>query len=162
MYTYPIKKNDEDTFYNYLNMPYRLIYKLGTVTGLRISDIIAMKKTVLEIKEPTIKEQKTGKSRRIYIPKKLRAELKQYANNNTSEFIFEGYGKSGHITRQSVHKAFKHAAERSNINLNIATHAMRKKYARTLYEKGKNLKYIQNKLNHKSISDTLLYLTDIR
>lgn len=162
MHSFTVKKEQEKTFCSYLKMPHSLIYKVGATTGLRVSDIISLRKSILKTKEPTIKEQKTGKSKRIYIPQKLRREMIQYSENNQSEYIFSGNGKSGHITRQSVHKAFKKAANKADIDVNIATHAMRKKYARTLYAKGKTLKYIQGKLNHKSISDTLLYLTDER
>lgn len=162
MLTKGITEEQQKRLLMYLKPPYDLIYKIGINTGLRVSDIVSMHKRILSIKEPTIKERKTGKSKRIYIPAKLRNDLICYCANNDSDYIFKGTGSKGHITRQSVHKVFKRAATKAGITDNISTHTMRKNYARKLMKKGKSLKYIQSKLNHKSLMDTLLYLTDER
>ena len=77
-----------EKFERYLNHEYKLIYQLGCSTGLRISDIVAMTKDKLEIERPTIKEQKTQKSKRIYIPKKLREELIEFSAKH-DKYIFE-------------------------------------------------------------------------
>lgn len=151
-------KND-DEFKKTLSEKMRLIYDVGTSTGLRISDIISMKKNILDIKEPTIREQKTGKSKRIYIKKEIRKRMKDEAEKSKNEYIFYSKSSTGHISRQAVYKAFKAGAIKAKIDINIGTHSMRKKYARKLKKKH-NLKYIQSKLNHKSISDSLLYITD--
>lgn len=153
-----VDEEKKQYFVNLLNYEYRLIYRLGCSTGLRISDIVQMKKNRLDLKEPTIKEQKTGKSKRIYIPKKLRDELKRYSKAN-KEYIFESVtSASGHITRQAVWKQFKKCAKIAGIEENIGTHTMRKNHAQKLLKKGKGYKYIKNKLNHSSLADTLLYL----
>lgn len=157
MRVYSIDKEKESKFIKRLNYNYRLIYELGCATGLRISDIVAMEKKILNTKEPTIREQKTGKAKRIYIPKKLRTELKEYAEDN-KKYIFESRSKSGHITRQAVHKHFKKTAAEVKASENIGTHSMRKRYSLKLKEKGKSFKYIQKKLNHKNIGDSLIYL----
>lgn len=159
MRVYKIDKEKEEIFIKRLNYNYKLIYLLGCATGLRISDIVQMKKKVLEIKEPTIREQKTGKPKRIYIPVKLRNELKEYSKYN-KEYIFESRSKTGHITRQAVHKHFKKVAEELRINKNIGTHSMRKKYAEKQLKKGKSYTFVQNKLNHDHLADTLLYLME--
>lgn len=154
-----INKAKEDIFRKRLSYQYRLIYDIGCQTGLRISDIVRMKKSILQIKEPTIIEQKTGKSKRIYIPKKLRQELIEYSKNNKT-YIFQSKSKSGHLTRQAVFKHFKRIAHIIETDQNIGTHTMRKNYACKLLAKGKTFKYIKTKLNHEKLSDTLLYLID--
>lgn len=150
-------------FLNNLSYKHELICRFGLATGLRISDIIQLTIDKVKIEKPTIKEKKTGKSKRIYIPKELREELinyhKRYSNN---EYIFYSESSaSGHISRQAVWKAFKQTAKKLNIKSNIAPHSTRKSYACKLLRKGKNYTYIKNKLNHKSISDTILYLSDL-
>lgn len=154
-----IDTKQENLFRNRLTYHYRLIYDIGCATGLRVSDIIRLKKDILSIKEPTIIEQKTGKSKRIYIPKKLREELEEYSKHN-KQFIFESRSKNGHISRQAVFKHFKRIAKIIEAKENIGTHTMRKNYACKLLKKGKEYKYIKNKLNHERLSDTLLYLID--
>ena len=157
MRVYSIDKAKENQFIKRLNYNYKLIYQVGAATGLRVTDIVSLEKNILEKKEPTIKEQKTGKSKRIYIPAKLKKELIEYSSYN-KKYIFESKSSSGHITRQAVHKHFKKIAAEIRADENIGTHSMRKRYALKLYEKGKSLKYIQNKLNHKNLGDSLLYL----
>lgn len=141
----------------FLKSPYKEIWEIGNATGLRITDILNLKYKQLLTEKPTIKEQKTGKSKRIYIPKKTRTKLLKNMRNK-EEYIFKSeLSKTGHITRQAVFKAFKKAGEKAKTEYNIGTHTMRKNYALKM-KKNHNLKYVQNKLNHDNLTETLLYL----
>ena len=143
----------------YLYSPYKEIYQIGVATGLRISDIITLKYNQLDIEKPTIKEQKTGKPKRIYIPRAIRKKLKQKQGRKKGDsFVFASRSKTGHITRQAVWKAFKIAAERAKADCNVGTHTMRKNYAIRQLNKHKGLKYVQSHLNHEHLADTPLYL----
>lgn len=158
MRVYNIDKENKEKFCRNLDRKYQLIFRVGCSTGLRISDIVKLEKKILSIREPTIREQKTGKAKRIYIPKKLRDELVEYSKHN-NRYIFESASSdSGHITRQAVWKHFKIISKKLNIETNIGTHTMRKNHANALLCKGKSYTYIKNKLNHNNLSDTLLYL----
>lgn len=155
---YAIDKAKQEQFRSRLDYKYRLIYEIGVATGLRVTDIVGMKKKILLTREPTIRERKTNKSNRIYIPKKLRAELMQYSAGH-KEYIFESNSsKEGHVTRQAVWKHFKKVAKSLEIDVNVGTHTMRKTKVRNLAEKGKSYTYIKNKLNHSNLSETLLYM----
>lgn len=151
-------ENDK-IFYCALSKKMQLIYDVGCSTGLRISDIVRMKKEILNIKEPTIKEQKTGKTRRIYFKKNIRERLFKIAEKSQNDYIFFSNSKTGHISRQAVWKAFKNASKSAEIKHNVGTQSMRKKYAYTLKKKH-SLKYIQNKLNHDNIMTSLIYCTN--
>lgn len=143
----------------YLNSPHLEIWEIGNATGLRVSDILELKYKHLKVEKPTIKEQKTGKSKRIYIPKKTRTKLlKKQGNKSDERYVFEGSGSCGHITRQAVFKAFKKAADTAKARPNIGTHTMRKNFAKKQFDKKRNFTYVQNKLNHAKLSDSLLYL----
>ena len=145
-----------------LNEMHQLIFDLGMSSGLRISDIISITRDMLDIEKPTIHERKTGKPRRIYIPRKIREELiKYHEENGINNFIFGSESKSGHVSRQAVFKAFKKASERAGVvGLNIAPHSMRKSYACKLFESGHEIEYIQDKLNHSHEGDTVIYVKD--
>lgn len=148
-------------FRSKLNKKHRLIFEIGEATGLRVSDIISLTKADLQKEKPTIKEKKTGKSKRIYIPKKTKADLEELSKQSKNQFIF--YSKtseSGHITRQAVWKAFKRASKKCKTAGNISPHSTRKDYACKLLKKGKKFTYIQGKLNHANVNDTLRYLLD--
>ena len=69
MRVYNIDKENKEKFCRNLDRKYQLIFRVGCSTGLRISDIVKLEKKILSIREPTIREQKTGKAKRIYIPK---------------------------------------------------------------------------------------------
>lgn len=153
MRTEPFKKLDK-----YLDEPYKSIWEIGNATGLRITDILSLKVKHLKIEKPTIREQKTGKSKRIRLPKKTREKLlKETTGKKEEQYIFESKSKTGHLTRQAVFKAYKKASKNAKTKKNIATHTMRKNYALKQYNKG-GLKYVQRKLNHDNISETALYL----
>lgn len=140
-----------------LKSPYKEIWEIGNATGLRISDIIKLKVKILSKGKPTITEQKTGKKKRIYIPKKTKeALIKMTEGKAPEDYIFSSSSESGHLTRQAVFKAFKKAGK--NVKYNIGTHTMRQNYAMRMKEKNKGLKYVQGKLNHASLGETLLYL----
>lgn len=146
-------------FSDKLKEPHRTIYEVGTANGLRVSDVISLKKNCLKVGKPTIREQKTGKSKRLYLPVKTRKKLEQLAKQSPNDYIFfSKSSKTGHISRQAVFKAFKKAAKESGIEVNIATHTMRKNYAYKYFGKCKNLQKLQKKLNHSNASETALYL----
>lgn len=159
MRVHSLEEKEQEQLYKYLSYKMRIIYQLGCKTGLRISDIIKLQKRILNIKEPTIKEQKTGKSKRFYLSKDVRLELKKIAEKSPNEYIFGTKNKQGYITRQAVYKAFKKAAAKADIKTNIGTHSMRKNYALKIANKH-NLKYVQNKLNHDNLNNTLIYALD--
>lgn len=142
----------------YLKEPYKTIWEIGNANGLRITDILTLRVKHLQIEKPTIKEQKTGKSKRIRIPSKTRRKLlEQTAGQAPEDFVFKSESKTGHITRQAAFKAFKKAADKAEAKANIGTHTMRKNYALRQFNKG-GLKYVQNKLNHSNIAESMIYL----
>lgn len=144
---------------HFLKFPYLQIWEIGNSSGLRISDIITLKVEQLYVEKPTIKEQKTGKSKRIYIPKKTRLALLAHCKEcGRDEYVFKSKSKTGHITRQAVFKAFKKAGQQANVKNNVGTHTMRKNYALKQFSKEHDLKFVQDKLNHAHLSDTVLYL----
>jgi site-specific recombinase XerC len=145
-------------FAKFLKEPYRTIYIIGTSNGLRVSDVIALKKERLSKAKPTIKEIKTGKSKRLYIPSKARDYIDTLCTLSTNDYVFCSKSKSGHISRQAVFKAFKKAATAAGVTDNIGTHTMRKNYAHREYEKSHDLNKVQKKLNHSNPAESALYI----
>lgn len=135
-----------------LKYPYNAIWIIGTANGLRISDVLNLTLKNIGNGRPTVTIRKTNKSKRIYIPK--RAQRLVYAN----ESLRDTNSPTWNISRQAVHKAFNKAAHELGITANVGTHTMRKTYAYKLLNNGKTYKYIQNKLQHDNLGDTLRYL----
>lgn len=142
------------------------IYLIGESTGLRVSDILTLKVKHLKIKSPTIKEKKTGKSKRIYIPAATRRKLLARAEargDSDNDFIFQSpKNPQRPISRQAVWKAFERAEKKiSGKKINVGSHSMRKAYANKLLRKGKSYKEIQKKMNHSDLGETLRYLINV-
>ncbi|WP_303791410.1 tyrosine-type recombinase/integrase [Anaerotruncus colihominis] len=139
----------------------RLALQLSLATGLRIGDCLSMRTAALEASQrPTIREQKTGKKRRIYVPKALRVEL---LKNAGKRYIFPGrLNPNKPRTRAAVYKDLKRVAalyrlDGRKIRRNVAPHTARKIYAVQDYHAHHSLQRVQRLLNHSNEAVTLLY-----
>lgn len=133
----------------------RLALVTSIYTGLRIGDVLALKSCYLLQDRFTVKEQKTGKSKRIRLPNKLRDELTQIAGRY---YIFEGRcNPKQHRTRQAVFKDLERAAKLYRLDGHVSPHSARKIYAVEELKRTKSVKRVQQLLNHESEAVTLLY-----
>ena len=131
----------------------RLVMRVALATGLRIGDILAMRPEKLKPRM-TIREQKTGKSRRVTIPPALLADLQA---NSGDHWVFPGRDPTQHRTRQAVWKDIKRAARACRFPQNVAPHSFRKVYAVELLRKYGDLKRVAKALNHDRPEVTAVY-----
>lgn len=133
----------------------RLACEISLATGLRINDVLALKTEQIKQQRFTVREEKTGKTRAIYLPKELHERALTCSGKH---FVFEGRcnGKV-HRTRQAVFKDLKRVSKLFGIKENVAPHSLRKIYAVEEYKKHGNLKRVQKLLNHSSEAVTQLY-----
>lgn len=126
----------------------RLACEISLATGLRINDVLALKTEQIKQQRFTVREEKTGKTRAIYLPKELHERALTCSGKH---FVFEGRcnGKV-HRTRQAVFKDLKRVSKLFGIKENVAPHSLRKIYAVEEYKKHGNLKRVQKLLNHSS------------
>lgn len=123
---------------------------LMMTTGLRVGDVVDLPTSKLS-QRMTVREKKTGKTRRVYIRRALYADLKRNAG---SVWLFPS--RDGHITRQTVYNHIKRAVRSSGVNKNATPHSFRKVYAVTKYHRY-GLATTARLLNHDNITTTLLY-----
>lgn len=132
----------------------RLIMQLAIHTGLRIGDILALRSDQLRPRV-TIREAKTGKSRRISIPAKLLRAIQDQAGE---VWAFPGRDPERPKTRQAVWADVKRAAAAMRLPNSIGTHTARKIYAvRKMAATGGNLAAVQQALNHSDMAVTMIY-----
>lgn len=140
-----------------LTPPNRLACEISLETGLRIGDVLLLRREQLEKGcRFAVREQKTGKVRRVYIPTKLRARALAQAG---SVYVFEGR-LDGHKprTRQAVYKDIRRAAVLFRAKAHVSPHSLRKAWAVEAYRaSGGNLAKVQRLLNHSSEAVTMLY-----
>lgn len=133
-----------------------LAVELSLVTGLRIGDALAIETDTLKKGQRiSVYEHKTGKTKRVYIPKKLHARL---LSSSGSRFVFpHRLDQNKHRTRQAVWADIKRAAKALRLKDNLAPHSARKIYAVQIYRE-KGLEACRKALNHSDTATTLIYL----
>ena len=143
----------------------RLAIRASMATGLRIGDVLAFKTAQVRQQRWTVKEQKTGKLRRVYLPAKLCEDILAQAGRI---WAFEGRSDAKkHRTRDAVYKDLRRVATLYRVDgkklvEHISPHSARKVYAVEAYQKTRSLRNVQELLNHEDEAVTLLYaLADV-
>ena len=132
----------------------RLILRTCLATGLRVGDVVSLRSQQLDKRRCTVRESKTGKTRRIYWPADLWADLRRWRGQ---EWVFPGRtDPSRHWTRQAVWKDVKRAAKAFRLSGTIAPHSARKTYAQQVAAKC-GQKAAQRQLLHADMATTLVY-----
>lgn len=134
----------------------RLAIIVSLTTGLRIGDVLALRTEHLKKDRFTIKEEKTGKSRRVRLSKELRAELMKQAGRF---YVFEHrLDPYEHRTRQAVNKDLKRACELFRVKgVSVSPHTARKIYSVEQFKRTGSMKAVQELLNHSSEAVTQIY-----
>lgn len=136
----------------------RLIMRVILHTGMRISDVLALKTKDLK-PSGWYTEGKTGKRRRFGLPGPLLAQIRAQAG---LEWAFPGRDGKSHKTRQAVWKDVKRASKAFRLPQNVGTHSARKVYAVHLMGKYGSIERVRRALNHRSSSITAIYaMSDI-
>jgi integrase len=135
--------------------PNRLAIITSLTTGLRIGDVLALRTECLKKERFTIKEEKTGKSRRVRLNSELRKQLFAQAGRY---YVFEHRtDPMRHRTRQAINKDLKRACELFRVKgVTISPHTARKIYAVKQY-KNSNMANVKRLLNHSSEAVTQIY-----
>lgn len=132
----------------------RLACEVSACTGLRIGDVLNLRSERLQ-ERMTVRELKTGKTKRIRLPAAL---LDRLVAISGKVYVFEGrldYRK--HRTRQAVYKDLARAAKLFRVKTHISPHSARKIYAVSEYRRTGSLAAVQKLLNHEDEAVTMLY-----
>jgi len=129
----------------------KLIIKFLFYTGVRVSELIKIKKNDIIFEEGFVKVYgKGGKERIVPIPKELLNELKDYINKINTENIFP-------LSSRQVERIIKNTAKKAGISKKVTPHVLRHSLATTLLSKGVDIRFIQEILGHSSLNITQIY-----
>lgn len=136
-----------------------ILFLMGISIGLRISDILALKKEDAFKSHLDIKEKKTKKRKRVKIPGYIKKELTSYANTlNDGDYLFKSrQGGNRPIDRSTAYRMLRKAAEESKIK-EIGTHTLRKTFGYHFYLQTKDVATLQELFNHSDPETTLRYI----
>lgn len=141
------------------NYEWYFVVRFLGATGARVSELIQFKYEHL-IRGYIDLYTKSGKIRRIFIPKKLRIKALDYYDsiNRTTGYLFLNKDRKQITTRGIAHQ-LKALAKKYKMNLNVIyPHSFRHRFAKNFLEKQKDIALLADLMGHESIETTRIYL----
>ena len=140
------------------NIKHKLIIKLLYGCGLRVNELVNLKKDDMNFNEGLIhiRLSKGRKDRFIKIPDSIAEDLESYSKLNISDMFFIS-ARGGKLTTATIQKIVKNSAKKANIKKNVHPHTLRHSFATHLLETGIDLRVIQKMLGHADIKTTQMY-----
>ena len=156
-----ISKDEINKIFNSLNNSnhinkniYIIILKLMYLSGLRISEALALKWSDLSRANMTLNIYGKGsKERKSYLTNDFIDTL--YSIKKDEGYIFNINGKK--ISARSVNKFLDKAYKDGLIEYKISSHVFRHSFATSMLENDADIRHIQKLLGHSSISTTEIY-----
>ena len=140
------------------NIKHSLIIKILYGSGLRVSEIVNLKKEDLNFDEGLIhiRLAKGKKDRFVTIPLSIKEKLKNYCSLYSGNYLFES-NRGGKLTKDTIQKIVRNSAKKAEIKKRVYPHLLRHSFATHLLEQGTDLRIIQKLLGHSSIKTTQIY-----
>ncbi len=141
------------------NKKHRLILGLSYGAGLRISEVINLKLSDLDIKTRKIhlKSSKGDKDRITVIPERMIDAIQKISTDKKKKaYLFES-NRGGKLASRTVQQVFTNALKESGIEKEASFHSLRHSFATHLLESGTDVRYIQELLGHANIRTTQVY-----
>jgi site-specific recombinase XerD len=142
------------------NPKHRLLLMLVYSSGLRVSEVVALKKEHIDISRKVIyiRLGKGRKDRSTLLSEKAAKYIEDYYSFfDIEKWIFPGQPASKHLTIRSAQHIFDKAIRRAGITKEISIHGRRHTFAAHLLESGTDIRYIQTLLGHANLRTTELY-----
>lgn len=140
------------------NIKHRLIIKLLYGCGLRVSEIVSLKKENVNFEEDLIhiRLAKGKKDRFVKIPGSVKEELNRFSQINEDKYLFES-NRGGNLATATIQAILKNSAKKAGIKKRVYPHLIRHSFATHLLEQGTDLRIIQKLLGHSDIKTTQIY-----
>lgn len=147
-----------------------LIFVFGINSGLRIGDILSLK--LADVKDHkgnlrdylTIKEQKTGKTRKVFFNKQIKEALNYYIKKtgifNLDQYLFtnEKSKENKPITRVRAYQLINKWCKDVGLDCKVGGHTLRKTWGYQARKQGISIERINEKLGHRSVIVTKRYI----
>lgn len=143
----------------------RAMLELLYATGMRVSELLHVKLSDINLKLGYVACNEGGKERIIPIGSVCRKALEQYLSGardsflrgKTSEFLFVNCS-GGSMSRQGFWKVLKSYAANAGIVRDITPHTLRHSFAAHMLQNGADIKSVQEMMGHSDVSTTQIYL----
>jgi integrase/recombinase XerD len=142
------------------NLKHKSIIMLLYSAGLRLGEVVNLKKTDIDLNSMTItiRQAKENKNRKVMLSENFLLILKQYyLKYQPSCYLFEGQNNMQYSGR-SIQQIVKQSALKSGLDKTVAPHVLRHSFATHLLESGTDIRYIQELLGHNNLKTTEIYV----
>jgi site-specific recombinase XerD len=142
------------------NPKHRLLLMLVYSSGLRVSEVVTLKKEHIDLSRKTvfIKGGKGRKDRCTILSDKAALSVKEYCTiHGIKTWLFPGQSSNSHLAIRSAQRIFGKAVHNAGIIKDTSIHSLRHTFATHLLENGTDIRYIQTLLGHTSVRTTERY-----
>lgn len=144
----------------------KAMLELLYATGIRVTELISLKVTYVNLKLGFIVCRDHNKERVVPFGREaknallhyLEAARKDMIENEDEDTLFVNYSGQP-MSRQGFWKLIKYYAKKAGIQEDITPHTLRHSFAAHLVENGADLRSVQEMLGHSDISTTQIYAT---
>jgi integrase len=144
----------------------RLVFAIQGYCGLRVGDVLNLTwGDIIETRELSIVEQKTGKTRVIYFNESLVSIInEEYIAQDPHIYVFRSKFANKPMSTEYVNRRLKEIFEKFNVDYsgNISSHLFRKTFGRRVMDKDnwsdKALLMLNEIYGHSTIKLTKIYL----
>jgi integrase/recombinase XerD len=144
--------------------PFRLFFQVMLATGMRMSEVIAMRVRDLDAERPLIRIPcgKGGDGRLVTFHPTLRERLRAYWKSVTPTDVF--FERRPTIDRRpvlagTINAALRRDAEQAGFTERVSSHRFRHSFAIHSLRGGMDIVTLQRAMGHRCITSTVRYLT---
>ena len=142
----------------------KAMLELLYATGIRVSELITLKISDVNLQMGYIVCKDSNKERIIPFGREAKSALAKYMDKTRAAMVGNSSGEvlfcncSGQtMSRQGFWKLIKYYAKKADIQADITPHTLRHSFAAHLVENGADLRSVQEMLGHSDISTTQIY-----
>jgi site-specific recombinase XerD len=142
------------------NPKHRLLLMLVYSSGLRVSEVVALKREHIDLSRKVIyiRQGKGRKDRSTILSEKAAQFITEYcAFYGIQTWLFPGQPATRPLTIRSAQHIFDKAIHHAEIPKKISIHSLRHTFATHLLESGTDIRYIQALLGHANLRTTERY-----
>jgi len=141
------------------NSKHRLMLALAYGSGLRVSEVVNLKKKNLDLPNLLIyvRQSKGRKDRISILPLKIRDDLQNLLAGKAEDDLVFPSERGGKLTTRAAQRVFEDAVRRAGILKEVTFHSLRHSFATHLLENGVDIRYLQELLGHANILTTQRY-----
>ena len=142
------------------NPKHRLLLMLAYSSGLRVSEVVALKMEHIDLARKVIYVRlgKGRKDRCTVLSEKAAKFITEYRKfYDIQTWLFPGQNPGRPLTIRSAQHIFDKAVRRVQILKDVSIHSLRHTFATHLLESGTDIRYIQSLLGHASLRTTERY-----